>query len=239
MGDPAPVEPGFEIPIEQTDPSFDVGAFLNGYQPLFATLDVEAADNLTKGIIQSLQGDTTSLSALVSQTSDLTETFAGRDEALGTMITKFDKVVGNLADQNEALDANIDQAQAVVQAFNNRRTELVDSMGSISRVVSQLGSISDEVRPSLNNLIGRQPGFVSHMVDIEPQLAFLGANLPLMLKGLARITNEGAFTQAYACDLNITGFFPGLNDIVPIIVNAATPGNDAMYTPRCRNLANG
>ena len=77
------------------------------------------------------------------------------------------------------------------------------------------------------------------MVGIEPQLAFTGANLPLLLKGFARITNEGAYANAYACDLNATGFFPGLNDVVPIIVNAATPGNKAQYTPKCRNMANG
>jgi phospholipid/cholesterol/gamma-HCH transport system substrate-binding protein len=95
------------------------------------------------------------------------------------------------------------------------------------------------VNPALNDMITRQPGFTGHLVDIEPQLAFTGDNLPLMLKGLARITNEGAFGNAYACDLNATGFFPGLNDVVPIIVNAATPGNKAMYSPRCRNMANG
>ncbi len=57
--------------------------------------------------------------------------------------------------------------------------------------------------------------------------AFTGANLPLLLKGFARITSEGAYANAYACDLNATGFFPGLNDVTPIIVDAATPGNRA------------
>ena len=109
----------------------------------------------------------------------------------------------------------------------------------MSRVVRQLSTITDEVDPALNELVLREPGFAQHMVGIEPQLAFTGANLPLMLKGLARVTNEGAFVNAYACDLNPTGYFPGLNDVVPIIVNAATPGNRAWYTPRCRNMANG
>jgi len=27
--------------------------------------------------------------------------------------------------------------------------------------------------------------------------------------------------------------------VTPIIVNAATPGNKAQYSPRCRNMANG
>lgn len=239
IGDSAPVEPGFEIPLEQTDPSFDVGNLLNGYQPLFATLDTKAADDLTKGIIQSLSGDTGSVTALVTQTSGIAETFAGKDDALGGVITSLDKVVGNVAVQNDDLDTLIKQTNQIVANFNGRRPQMIESMGSISRVVKELGIASGNVQPSLDELLGREPGFAAHMVSIEPQLAFTGANLPLMLKGLARMSGEGAFAQIYSCDLNLTGFMPGFNDIVPIIVNAATPGSKAMYTPRCRSMANG
>lgn len=33
IGDPGPLAAGSTIPVEQTDPSFDVGALLNGYEP--------------------------------------------------------------------------------------------------------------------------------------------------------------------------------------------------------------
>ena len=239
IGEPGPLPAGSVIPIERTDPSFDVGALLNGYEPLFSVLNPRDADNLTKGVIQSLQGDDGSIAALVDQTSRLTESFAGKDEELGEVITDLNAVVGNLARHNDSLDQIITQTRAAVATFDARRPELVSSMGSISRVVRQLSTIADEVYPNLNELVLREPGFAEHMVGIEPQLAFTGANLPLLLKGFARLTNEGAYTNAYACDLNTTGFFPGLNDVVPIIVDAATPGNEAQYTPRCRNMGNG
>jgi phospholipid/cholesterol/gamma-HCH transport system substrate-binding protein len=223
-GDPGPLPPHTTIPVERTDPSFDVGTLLNGYEPLFSVLNPRDADNLTKGVIQSLQGDNASIVDLVSQTSTLTDTFAGRDQTLGSVITQLNTVMGNLAAQNNNLDQVLAQTSTVVSDFNGRRPELVESTGTMARVIE---------------MVPRQPGFTGHLVDIEPQLAFTGDNLPLMLKGLARITNEGAFGNAYACDLNVTGFFPGLNDVVPIIVNAATPGNKAAYTPRCRNMANG
>ena len=239
IGEPGPLPAGSVIPIERTDPSFDVGALLNGYEPLFSVLNPRDADNLTKGVIQSLQGDDGSIAALVDQTSRLTESFAGKDEELGEVITDLNAVVGNLARHNDSLDQIITQTRDAVATFDARRPELVSSMGSISRVVRQLSTIADEVYPNLNELVLREPGFAEHMVGIEPQLAFTGANLPLLLKGFARLTNEGAYTNAYACDLNTTGFFPGLNDVVPIIVDAATPGNEAQYTPRCRNMGNG
>ncbi|HEX5145057.1 MAG TPA: MlaD family protein [Mycobacterium sp.] len=239
VGDPKPLPAGSVIPIERTDPSFDVGYLLNGYEPLFSVLNVKAADDLTQGVIQSLQGDTRSITTLVDQTSKLTESVAGRDEALGGVIDNLNTLFGTLAKHNDNLDHVITNTKQTISTFDSRRPELIDSMGSISRVVKQLSAISDEVYPSLNELVTRQPGFAQHMVSIEPQLAFTGANLPLMLKGLARLSGEGAFTQVYGCDLNLTAFFPGLNDVVPIIVNAATPGNKAQHSPRCRNMANG
>ena len=239
IGEPGPIAPGSVIPIERTDPSFDVGTLLNGYEPLFSVLNPHDADNLTKGVIQSLQGDEASITALVDQTSLLTDSFAGKDQQLGEVITDLNSVTDNLARHNDSLDRVITQTRDIVSTFDARRPELVSSMGSISRVVRQLSTITDEVHPDLNEMIMRQPGFTQHMVGLEPQLAFTGANLPLLLKGFGRITNEGAYINAYACDLNITGFFPGLNDVVPIIVDAATPGNKAWYSPRCRNMANG
>ncbi|MDA2891831.1 MCE family protein [Mycolicibacterium sp. BiH015] len=238
-GDAGPLPAGSVIPLERSEPSFDVTTLLNGYEPLFSLLNPRDADNLTKGVIQSLQGDQGSITALVAQTSDLTESFAGRDEELGTVITDLNTVMANLARHNESLDQVLTQVQAAVTTFDGRRQELVDSTGSMARVVRQLSTISDEVYPSLNELVEREPGFAQHMVSIEPQLAFTGANLPLLLKGFARITSEGSYANAYACDLNATGFFPGLNDVVPIVVDAATPGNDARYSPKCRNMANG
>ncbi|ORB28869.1 MlaD family protein [Mycolicibacterium parafortuitum] len=239
LGEPRPLPAGSVIPVEQTDPSFDVGTLLNGYEPLFSILDPKHADNLTKGVIQSLQGDEASITALVDQTAQLTESFAGRDEELGGVITDLNTVVGNLAQHNDDLDHIIGQARSVVSTFDARRPELIESMGSIAKVVRQLSTVSDEVYPSLNELVRREPGFAAHMVKIEPQLAFVGANLPLMLKGFARITGEGTYANAYACELDGTAFFPGLNDVTPIVVAAATPGNKARHTPKCRNMANG
>lgn len=238
-GDSAPLPGGSVIPLERTTPSFDVGIVLNGYEPLFATIDPKAADQISKAAVQALSGDTTAWATLVDKSGSLTETIAGRDELLGDLIAGMDRLFGTLAQQNGNIDKTITNAQNMVVSLNARRPELVASMGSLTRVVRQLGAVTNEVNPSLQALITREPGFAAHLVTIEPQLAFMGANLPKMLKGLARSLQDGAYINVYTCDLNALGFFPGLNDVTPVIVNAATPGNQATYTPKCRSMANG
>ena len=230
--------PGSVIPPERTEPSFDVTALLNGYEPLFSLFNPHDADNLTKAVIQSLQGDTSSLATLVSQTSTLTDTFAGRDQALGDTITKLNKVVASLAAQNDNLDGVITQTGDMVSELDRRRPELVSSVGSLARVLDRLSTSVVDVYPAARQFIDRQPGATRHILSVEPQVAFFADNIPLMMKGIIRAGNQGAYGNGYVCDVNLFGFFPGLNDVVPIIVAAATPGNKAMHTPRCRNTAN-
>jgi phospholipid/cholesterol/gamma-HCH transport system substrate-binding protein len=231
--------PNSVLPLARTEPSFDVTALLNGYEPLFSLLNPQDADNLTKGIIASLQGDTSSLTMLISQTSTLTETFAGRDQALGAVITNLNKVVGNLAQQNDNLDGVITQTRQLVGQLDRRRPELVSSVGSLSRVMGRLSASATDVYPALREFVDRKPGVARHLMDEEPQVAFFGDNIPLLLKGLVRVGNQGAYGNAYVCDVNFMGFFPGLNDVVPIIIAAATPGNKTWHTPRCRSTAGG
>ncbi|MGH3724167.1 MAG: MCE family protein [Mycobacterium sp.] len=231
--------PGGVIPLGRTEPSFDIGTLLNGYEPLFAVLDPAQVNNLTQAVIGSLQGDSAAFTTLVDQTSTLTKTFAGRDDALDHVITGLDRVVGSLAEQNQDFENAIVATRRVVDQFDSRRPELVSSMGKMTEVVKNLSRVARDVDPSLHDLLTREPGFAQHMLDIEPQIAYTGLNTPLFLKGLARIFGEGAYMNAYACDVNIYGFFPGLNDVVPIIVDAATPGGKAKHTARCRNAADG
>ncbi|MGO8941600.1 MAG: MlaD family protein [Mycobacterium sp.] len=238
-GTPDLLPPGSVVPSERTEPSFDVTALLNGYEPLFSLFNPRDADNLTKAVIESLQGDTSSLATLVSQTTTLTETFAGRDQDLGGVITNLNKVVGNLAAQNDNLDGVITQTGDMVSELDRRRPELVSSVGTLARVLGRLSASAADVYPAAREFIDRQPGATRHILSVEPQVAFFGDNIPIMMKGIIRAGNQGAFGNGYVCDVNLFGFFPGLNDVVPIIVNAATPGNKAMHTPRCRNTADG
>lgn len=230
---------GSVIPVEHTEPSFDIGTVLNGYEPLFTVLDPDQVNNLTGAVIGSLQGDTAAITTLVQQTSTLTQTFTGRDNALDSVIASLDRVVGSLAEQNDDFADTIAATREVVTAFDGRRPALVSSAGAMTAAVRHLAEIADDVDPRIHDMLTREPGYTRHLLDIEPQAAYTGLNTPLLLKGLARVFGDGAYMNAYGCDVNIYGFFPGLNDIVPIIVDAATPGGKATHTPRCRNTVDG
>jgi phospholipid/cholesterol/gamma-HCH transport system substrate-binding protein len=234
-GAPSPrLAPGTQIPLDRTEPSFDVGALLNGFEPLFTLLDPAQVDRLSNAMIDAFQGDSAAIAHFVSQTSELTAAFAGRDEILGDVILNLNTVVDNLAAQDVNLDGVITSAQTMVSELNSRRENLVASVGSLNHAAGRIAAIGDTTYPQLTELVYREPGFAQHLVGPRDQVAFLGSNVPLVLKGLARISGDGAYGNAYTCSLNMMGFFPGLNNLVPKIVRLASPGNVVKNSQKCR-----
>ncbi|MGH3678634.1 MAG: MCE family protein [Mycobacterium sp.] len=233
-GEQTPLADRSQIPLEQTEPSFDIAYLLNGFEPLFTLLDPQQVDNLTNGIVQALQGDSGSILTLITQTSALAEQFAGPDQILGEVITNLNDVVTNLAAQNADLQTVISQARDVLVGLGSRREKLVASVGSISAVVGRLATITDNLYPDVHELIQRQPGVAAYLTgEGQARFAYLGANLPFVLKGLARISQEGSYVNAYACNINVT-VFAFLGRLIPSVVQRATPGGAIQQSPICR-----
>lgn len=233
-GDRTPLADRSQIPLEHTRPSFDISYLLNGFEPLVALMNPQQVDNLTNGIIQALQGDSGSVLTLITETSALAESLAGPDQVLGEVITKLNDVVSNLAGQTDGLQTMIGQTRDVLVTLGNRRDQLVASGGSINATVVRLATITDNIRPDLQEFIRREPGFTAHVTgDARERFAYMGANLPMLLKGLARASQDGAYLNGYLCDVN-SSIFAFLSRVIPGTVRLASPGNVIQHSPMCR-----
>jgi len=232
-GDHVALKQNTEIPLDHTEPSFDISTLLNGFEPLFGTLDRDAVDNITNALIKALQGDNGSVTTLIAETSTLAQSFAGPDDILGQVVTNLTTVVGNLAAQSGNLTTVIEQTRAVFEGLDANRQTLLGSVDRISAVVDRAAQIAAADRPALDQFLTRDPGFAQHFLDNRDRFAFLGDNLPLLLKGLARMAESGAYIDGYICDVKVS-LLPGLAPLLPDIVDAVTPGGTAKHTSRCR-----
>ncbi|GAB5005623.1 MCE family protein [Mycobacterium avium] len=221
------------IPLQRTTPSFDISNLLNGFQPLFALLSPQQVDNLTNGIIQALQGDSGSVVTLITQTSTLAETLAGPDAVLGDVINNLNEVTAVLAKQNTNLQTLIGQSRDIMVTLASRRDALVASVGSINSAVGRLAQIVAAIYPNLQQLITRDPGFLAQLTgEGQERFSMMAANLILVWKGLARMTQSGAYIDGYLCDINST-IFAFLSRVIPAIVKLASPGNIVEHSPIC------
>ncbi|MBD0862505.1 MCE family protein [Gordonia sp. zg691] len=228
-----PLGEGGEIPVERTEPSFDIAGLLNGFEPLFSVLDPDQVQNITQTIITALQGDSGSLTSLIAQTSTLAESFAGPDNVLGDMIISLDKVTASLAGQSGSVESLIGHMRDVFTTLNSRQGEFISSIDQMTTTLGRTAVLFNDIEPSLSALIAREPGFTGHIVSNAEKFAYLFYNVPLAMKGLARFSQESTAANAYLCNVNVT-IIPGLSHMLPGILAGVTPGGKVKQSPVCR-----
>jgi len=231
-----PLVDGARIPLQHTNSSFDISYMLNAFEPLFTELDPEQVDNLTNAIVAAFQGDQVSLLTLTTQASTLAATLAGPEQVLGDLIANLDGLMVSVAEQSANLQSTLEQSRAVIAQMADQRDSLVTSGGSVTQSVDRLSAIMAAITPDMQQFIARDPGFLGHLLtDGRARFGYLAANLPLLLKGMARTSQEGSYLNLYPCDVDF-GLWRGLFHWFRAFVMAATPGNgnEVWHTPVCR-----
>lgn len=84
----------------------------------------------------------------------------------------------------------------------SRKTDLITSADTIARVGDRVSEIAAAIRPEVTEFLEREPGCSSHFNAGKEDFGYVGANVPLLLKGLARISQAGSFLSAYVWDLS-------------------------------------
>nr|WP_296765071.1 MlaD family protein [Rhodococcus sp. (in: high G+C Gram-positive bacteria)] len=202
------VRPGTTIGTDHTEPSFDVSALLNGFQPLFSVLDPQQVNSLSESIVATLQGDGVSISALIVQSTSLAAQFADKDEILGLIVTNLGGVLAEVADRGGETASIIESTQKLMTDLNAQAEPMTTAVRTLADTAGPVSDLVDDLRPSLSGTIG-ELGAVTDLVNGDgKQLSTSIGLLPSVLGSFSRITENGSFINMYVCNLDVS--FAGL-----------------------------
>ncbi|WP_280497735.1 MCE family protein [Nocardia asiatica] len=201
---PAPLKDNGTIPIDRTEPSFDVSGLLNGFQPLFQVLQPEQVNRLSETFIQALQGDGVSLSAFIVQAAQLATDFQRRDAILSDVITNLSGVMSGLAKRGDELETLVTQTRALIGGLYEQGQSLLASTEQIATATTSLVGMMDRIQPSLRNAQNSTSAALTLLLDNGAKLDQAAIDLPNVLSAAGRHTSEGGYANAYLCGLDLS-----------------------------------
>jgi phospholipid/cholesterol/gamma-HCH transport system substrate-binding protein len=233
FGNRRPLRAGARIPLDRTEPSFDLSNLLNGFEPLFSVLKPADVDNITTALVRAFQGDDGAITTLIAETTTLAQSFAGPDDILGQIIDNLSHVISGLAAQGGNMKILIQQTRKIFDSLAKQRDVLFNQIDSMSTVLARAAQVVEGDAPSIEQFTTRQPGFSQHFIDNKTKFAYLGYNLPIVFAGMARIVGNGAFLNAYVCDVHLS-VIPGMDPVLAELLSRATPSGHAERSAICR-----
>ncbi|MFI9507482.1 MCE family protein [Nocardia sp. NPDC052566] len=201
---PLPLKNNASIPLERTEPSFDVSALLNGFQPLFQVLQPEQVNRLSETFIQALQGDGVSLSAFITQAATLATDFHRRDAILSDVITNLSGVMGGLARRGDELETLVTQTRALIGGLYEQGQSLQQSTVQIAAATGSLVDMVGLIQPKLQSAQNSTSAALTLLLANGAKLDQAAIDLPAIVAVGGRHTSEGAYANAYLCGLDIS-----------------------------------
>jgi phospholipid/cholesterol/gamma-HCH transport system substrate-binding protein len=201
---PAALKNNASIPLERTEPSFDVSALLNGFQPLFQVLQPDQVNRLSETFIQALQGDGVSLSAFITQAATLATDFQRRDAILSDVITNLSGVMAGLAKRGDELETLVTQTRSLIGGLYDQGQSLQQSTVQIADATSSLVDMMGLVQPKMKAAQDSTSAALTLLIANGAKLDQAAIDLPGMLSNLGKPSQDGAYVNAYMCRLDVS-----------------------------------
>ncbi|MEV6770831.1 MCE family protein [Nocardia sp. NPDC051030] len=203
-GSHTPLRNNGAIPIERTEPSFDISGLLNGFQPLFQALQPEQVNNLSNTFVQALQGDGVSLSAFITQAATLASDFQRRDAILADVITNLSGVMQGLAKRGDELETLVTQTRSLIGGLYAQGQSLQASTVQIADATTALVGMLGQIQPKLSLAQSATKDALTLLIANGAKLDQAAVDFPAILANVGKFTQNGTYANAYLCSLDVS-----------------------------------
>lgn len=215
---------GSLVPESRTDPGFDLTALLNGFEPLFSSIEPDQVNQLASSIISVMQGEGGTVESLLSETATLTNHLADKDKVLGEVLDNLTPVLENLAAHGGEVDTTIDELGSLMTRLAKERTSIGDSIDGIGELSRATSSLLEEARPDVTRDVASLGRTARLLARTRKEMAEAFETLPLTTGAFARPMSYGTWLNIHICNMG--------TELDGHLVNFGSP--DGPYSAVCR-----
>jgi phospholipid/cholesterol/gamma-HCH transport system substrate-binding protein len=194
---------GTTFGVAQTVPALSLTVLFNGFQPLFRALDPKRLNTFSFELVKALQGESGSLSSLMRNTAQLTNSLADKDQVIGSVVTNLNTVLQTVGDRDQKLTGLIVQFRNLMSGLAGQTDVIGASLPSLDRLLSATSGTLAEIRAPLKTSL---VGLNSVAGSLQADRAVLDGSLkklPFTLRTLARTGSYGSWFNFYVCGLQL------------------------------------
>ncbi|NLG48062.1 MlaD family protein [Gordonia sp. (in: high G+C Gram-positive bacteria)] len=199
----APARDGNVVAVAATSPPVNLTALMNGFEPLFASLEPAQVNELAQGFVDTFAGRTKSVDLLLRQIATMGSNLSANSAVfvrvvanLNTLMTSADQRSGQL---NE-LFAGLGALTTSIVGDQGRLTALFDSGDRALAALAQMMTVAgDDFEKALGGLKDVTGAWIPQTAKFETFLE----KLPEMADKINHAGRYGGFMSLYMCNFTL------------------------------------
>lgn len=195
------LDPGGTITLGHTSPALDLSALYDGFAPLFAALEPEDVNALSRNLVSVLQGEGGTVEQLLARTASLTNTIADRDQLVGEVITNLSDLLETVDTRHAQLNDLITGLRDWVTQLARDREDIGSAITSVDSMAQALADLLTEGRPALRQDIAEIRTLADYLTKPENKQILQQVLMvaPELFEDQLRIASYGSWYNYYIC----------------------------------------
>ena len=194
---------GSTVPLDRTNPGFDLTELLNGFRPLFEALRPDDVNQLAASVVKVLQGEGGTVESLLQKTAKLTNFLADRDQVVGEVLDNLTPVLVDMAGQGDELRGSVLELKALMTGLAKDRKSIGASIDGMSQLIGSTSQLITDLRPPTAQAVRRFNGTMGlFLKNRQPFVEALGS-FGQALAALGRASSYQNAVNLYFCSITV------------------------------------
>ncbi|TSD46090.1 MCE family protein [Rhodococcus sp. KBS0724] len=203
LGSVRTLEPGGTVPLTQTTPPINLTALMNGFKPLFAALQPEQVNSLTRSFIETFNGQGGAISALLDQIATMTSGLVDRQDVFAQLLTNMNTLLTSVDDRQPEMISLLDGLNVLSTSVVDQNDQLAALLDQGNRTVSSLAQLMTGSNGYFGTTIQQLENVTAGWIASTDEFNRLVANLPQFADAANRIGSYGSFINLYLCNFTL------------------------------------
>lgn len=195
--------PGSTIPNKHTESALDLTALLNGFKPLFESIDPARVNKLARQIVGALQGEGDTLASLLHRVVTLTSTLNDKEAVLGKVISNLNNVLGTMNHHSDDIERLVGSLGELASSAADNRDLIADALDSGSELAGSLVELLGDLEPDISDSVRSLREISGTLVRNQKHLERTVGRTPQFLRTMNRVLDYGSWVNVYVCSLNL------------------------------------
>lgn len=190
-------EPGDVIPLDRTEPAFDLSALFNGLRPLIRSTNPEDINIVTRALTRALSGRADEVEGFLANVGDISTSLASKDEELGVMLDALNEVTADLNGRDTQLRATLSDLDDFLGDLQASKHELAAALVTLDDAATRLGRVVAHNDENIEAEIDDLAVILDAVDDKRDDLRGALRALPDMLVAVERVSSYGQWTNIH------------------------------------------
>lgn len=190
-------EPGDVIPLDRTEPAFDLSALFNGLRPLIRSTNPEDINIVTRALAKALSGRADEVEGFLANVGDISTSLASKDEELAVMLDALNEVTADLNGRDAQLQGTLADLDDFLGDLQASRSELDAALVTLDDAATRLGRVvarnDQDIEAEIDDLAILLDAVEDKRADLRGALRAL----PEMLVAVERVSSYGQWTNIH------------------------------------------